>query len=203
MKNLVSCIIVLLVACVALSSCSSSRHATKAPFKVLNTRKTPNITSGRNRVQGIVLHHTGNASIENSLNTLCDPKKHTSCHVLIDRDGTRYILAPATAITHHAGRSMWHDQNACNTFMLGVMFQGNTTLWPLTAEQIDSAVEYMLYMILKYNVPLENIVTHEMVRNEWMKENPKIRIDKEDDITQKEYNRVMKKLLEALKRKAK
>ena len=126
---------------------------------------TPNIAADTiNELQGIVLHHTAVPTVLRSLMTLTDKRRGVGAHCVIDTDGTRYILCPPAAVTFHAGLSCLHGRESCNYFTVGVEFQGNTLRAPLTEEQVESGIEYLLPIIRQYHIPLSNIVTHEMVR---------------------------------------
>ena len=156
---------------------------------------TPNIEPDSvNDVQGVVLHHTAESTIQKSLDILSSPEKKVSTHVVIDYDGTRYIMAKPTAVTWHAGRSILRDREECNSFTIGIEFQGNTLENPLTTDQINSAIEYLLPIISQYHIPIENIVTHEMVRQTYKKKYPDSKVYNKCDITQKEYHRFIKAL---------
>lgn len=155
---------------------------------------TPNISKGRNSVEGVVLHHTATFTADNALRWLTTPKSKVSCHVLIDYDGTRYVLARPELITHHAGRSALRGQTMCNRFTIGIEFQGCTNIMPLTNRQIASAVEYLTPIIHKYRIPLENIVTHEMVRDEWRISHRGDGTPAKPDIVERDYKRVLESL---------
>lgn len=169
----------------------------KKPGKYWETYKsTPNVYEDENEVLGIVLHHTAYpGTAENVVKALCDPKNKVSCHVVIDKDGTRYVLAPPEATTWHAGFSKWGNRYRANTFMIGIEYHGNTLEAPLTEEQIESSVEYMAPIIRKYNIKAENIVTHEMIRNAYKEAFPKKKnVFGKVDITQEEYVKVLNAL---------
>lgn len=156
---------------------------------------TPNIDSTRvNELLGVVLHHTAEPTVEASLNILSSSDKKVGTHVVIDKDGTRYIMAGPTTVTYHAGYSVLNGRDSCNLFTLGIEFQGNTLEAPLTEEQIQSAVEYLSPILRKYNIPLQSIVTHEMVRMAFKEKYPEKRCYGKVDITQKEYHRFMEAL---------
>lgn len=156
---------------------------------------TPNRDYGKvNNVQGVVLHHTAEPSIERSLEILTSLKKKVGAHVVIDTDGTRYVMAEPEVVTYHAGWSILNGKEGCNDFTIGIEFQGNTLEGPLTEDQIQSGIEYLIPIIVKYNIPLKNIVTHEMIRMEYMKKYPNKRCSGKVDITQIEYKRFMLKL---------
>lgn len=156
---------------------------------------TPNYDRTRkNEVKGIVLHHTGELTLQESLEILSSPERKVSSHVVIDTDGTRYVLADPTVVTFHAGLSMLNGCEHCNYFTIGIEFQGNTLMTPLTSEQIASAIEYLLPIIEKYDIPLNNIVTHEMVRNAYREQHPDKPSDIKVDITPSEYAHFMQVL---------
>jgi len=103
-------------------------------------------------------------------------------------------MAEPTVPTYHAGRSILNGREGCNYCTIGIEFQGNTLVAPLTEDQILSGIDYLLPLIEKYNIPIENIVTHEMVRTAYMQKYPQKRCSPKVDITQKEYRRFIKVL---------
>ena len=160
---------------------------------------TPNYDREKvNEVQGIILHHTAEPTVERSLEVLTSKKRIVGTHVVIDTDGTRYIMCEPTVVTYHAGASLLNGRERCNEWCLGIEFQGNTLEKPLTEQQIESAVEYMVPLIREYNIPIGNIVTHEMIRTAYKNRHPEKKCYSKVDITQTEYKRVMKALEEKL-----
>lgn len=156
---------------------------------------TPNYAKDKvNDVNGVILHHTAEPTIESSLSVLTSSIKKVGTHCVIDVDGTRYIMCEPTVVTYHAGLSYLDGREGCNDFCIGIEFQGNTLEKPLTENQINSAIEYLLPLIKKYNIPLSHIVSHEMVRDAYKKRHPNKRCSGKVDITQTEYNRFMKVL---------
>lgn len=157
-------------------------------------RLTPNIYEEEtNDVKGIVLHHTAyEGPTATLIDALCNPKSDVSCHVVIDKDGTRYVLAPPEAVTWHAGYSYWRGRFRANQFMIGIEFQGNTLEEPLTDEQIESAIEYIRPIVKKYNIPKSEVVTHQMIRDAYRKAVPKNKKAwPKVDIVPEEYHRVL------------
>ena len=147
-----------------------------------------------NEVRGVVLHHTALPTIERSLEVLTTPINKVGTHCLIDTDGTRYILCDPEVVTFHAGKSVLNDREKCNDFTIGIEFQGNTLDEPLTDDQICSAIQYLLPVIDRYHISLDSIVTHEMIRDNYMLKYPEKRTKNKIDITSWEYRRVMKAL---------
>lgn len=183
----------------------NGNNATEANIVIKNKYKekkypTPNIDKKRtNTVEGVILHHTAEPTIERSLEILTSLKKKVGTHCVIDLDGTRYIMCEPEVVTYHAGFSMLNGKEGCNYFTIGIEFQGNTLEKPLTQDQIYSAIEYLKPLITKYRIPLNNIVTHEMVRQAYKKRHPHKRCSGKVDITQTEYKRFMKFLQQSIK----
>jgi len=160
---------------------------------------TPNYDrERRNTVEGVILHHTAEPTIQRSLGVLTSRQKGVGTHCVIDLDGTRYIMCAPEVVTYHAGKSILNGKESCNNFTIGIEFQGNTLEKPLTKDQISSAVEYLLPIMAKYRIPLSNVVTHEMVRNAYKRKYPNKKCYGKVDITPTEYRRVMKALKRAL-----
>lgn len=84
--------------------------------------------------------------------------------------------------------------------MIGIEFQGNTTQKPLTEEQIQSAVEYLKPIIQQNNIRLEDIVTHEQVRNLYNQYRQQYNLGRKAeskcDITLSEYEKIIDALKE-------
>lgn len=183
-----------------LCSCAGGNEAEAAQRYREVSHPTPNYDREKiNEVKGVILHHTAEPTIERSLEVLTSTKKGVGTHVVIDTDGTRYIMCEPTVVTYHAGLSVLNGREGCNNFTIGIEFQGNTLEKPLTQDQIDSAIEYLLPILEAYEIPLDNVVTHEMVRNAFKARYPKRKCYGKVDITQKEYRRFMKALRAAKK----
>lgn len=169
-------------------------------YKVVN-HPTPNLRHGRNEVLGVVLHQTCSRDAETAVRTLTSTKNRKSAHVVIDYDGTRYVLAPPTAITMHAGRSLYKGRTDLNRCTIGIEFQANGVEWllrPLTEKQIASAIEYLKPIIKEYNIPLDHITTHAIVRNAWNNAHPEKKGAIRSDMPSSEYERFMNRLKKAM-----
>lgn len=194
--------VMLLAAFGSHSMCASSknRHHSSNHYKEVS-HPTPNYNKEKtNEVQGVILHHTAEPTIQRSLEVLTSTKKGVGTHVVIDTDGTRYIMCDPTVVTYHAGLSVLNGREGCNYFTVGIEFQGNTLEKPLTQDQINSAIEWLLPLMAKYKIPINNVVTHEMVRNAYKARYPKRKCYGKVDITQTEYHRFMKALRAAIER---
>lgn len=178
-------------------SCSEN-HQDDGKYREVS-HPTPNTDPEKvNEVRGVVLHHTAEPTIERSLGVLTSLTKKVGTHVVIDTDGTKYIMAQPEVVTFHAGLSVLNGREGCNDFCIGIEFQGNTLEKPLTQDQIESAIEYLKPIMAKYNIPLDNVVTHEMIRQAYKRKYPNKKCYGKVDITQKEYRRFMAALRAAV-----
>lgn len=154
-----------------------------------------------NEQKGVLLHHTAfmEPDLTGVVNYLTNPANPASSHVVIGYDGTRKVLATPDKVTFHAGHSVWNNRDNVNDFMIGIEFQGDTNKQDLTEEQIRSVVEYLKPIIRENNIKLEDITTHEQVRNlynDYAKKQKMKPAAAKHDINQRNYERIIKALLE-------
>ena len=92
--------------------------------------------------RGVCFHHTV-LDFAATLARLADPASRVSYHVVIATDGTRARLVADDHVAWHAGVSTFQGREGCNAFLFGVSFEGDTHAAPLTAAQIESALEWL------------------------------------------------------------
>lgn len=92
---------------------------------------------------------------------------------------------------------MWNGKDNVNDFMIGIEFQGDTNQKHLTDKQIQSAVEYMVPIIRKNNIRLEDITTHQKVRELYNQYNNN-KAPSKPDINYYDYEKIIKYLRDRL-----
>jgi N-acetyl-anhydromuramyl-L-alanine amidase AmpD len=110
----------------------------------------------------IVLHHTS-GSYNGSVSWCMNPASKVSYHVIIARNGNRTVLADDTARCWHAGISLWQGVPDCNSYSLGVAWDGNTYEDPLGEAAMESAIQYIIPRMKKWHIPMSRIVTHQQI----------------------------------------
>lgn len=110
----------------------------------------------------IVLHHTS-GRYSGSVDWCMNPESNVSYHTIIARNGNRTVLADDTARCWHAGISSWHGVPDCNSYSLGVAWDGNTYEDPLGDAAMDSAIQYIIPRMKKWHIPMSRIVTHQQI----------------------------------------
>jgi len=157
-----------------------------SPYEYKNKYKeyehyTPNYTldsitkkPARNEKSVIVLHHTG--EYDNSdqiIKQFEDTTSETSAHVLILKDGTRHLFNTDDYVLAHAGKSDFNNKNKVNYFSIGIEMEGDTKNGhQFTVAQVESLLEYIRPRIEKYHIPFENITTHKIIRENYIKKHP-------------------------------
>ena len=111
---------------------------------------------------GVVFHHSV-LSYEETIAHMLQPESQVSYHCLIAPDGARCTLVPDGQIAWHAGVSRFMGRVACNEFMFGVSFAGNTYEKPLASAQIASAIEWLQRRWMVRAWHLERMTDHRQV----------------------------------------
>jgi AmpD protein len=105
-------------------------------------RLSPNRGEAAHERLGVLFHHSG-MGFEETIDRMLNPESRVSYHCLIHGDGTRCTLVPDEMVAWHAGVSRFLGRDQCNEFLLGVSFAGDTYEAPLSAPQIDSALDWL------------------------------------------------------------
>lgn len=147
------------------------------------SRQTPNFSKGRVITPtAVVLHHTS-GSYAGSVDWCLRPESQVSYHVIIKEDGERTVLAGDNQRAWHAGKSFWRNKPDLNSWSLGVAFAGDTYEKPLTKEQIESAIEYLLPRMKKLSLTIKDVTDHRTVSP-----------NRKNDLKPSEYDRFMQEL---------
>ena len=68
----------------------------------------------------IVIHYTAGPSAESAVNTMMDPDRKVSAHLVVDFDGSITQLLPFNAIAWHAGKSSHNGRDGLNKYSIGI-----------------------------------------------------------------------------------
>lgn len=132
-------------------------------MNVVTTRRTPNHSPRRDPILGIVMHATASGR-DSALNWLTHPRSQVSSHVVIDKTGVIWELAPDAVMTWHAGHSTWRGQHALNAVTLGCeLVNLNTGADPYPAAQLAAAVAWCKSKVARYGIRREWLVRHSEV----------------------------------------
>lgn len=148
--------------------------------------ETPNKQSDKCKPEAIILHHT-DGRYEGSVDWCTQSKSQVSYHCIIARDGRRTVLADDTDRTWHAGVSEWKGRGDANSWSIGISWEGDTYTTPLDDDAMESAIEYLVPRMKKWNIPMSMVLTHAQV-------SPR----RKNDISQADADRFKSRLKAAL-----
>ncbi|MGE0559280.1 MAG: N-acetylmuramoyl-L-alanine amidase [Burkholderiales bacterium] len=146
----------LAAACAALllAACGGLPLYTTLPVEV---RPSPNF--GERRPNFVVIHHTTNDAVEESLATLTSPLREVSAHYLIARDGRIYYLVDEKLRAWHAGDSYWGGNRDLNSSSIGIELDNNGRE-PFAEAQVAALLELLADLKARWNIPTANVLGH-------------------------------------------
>jgi N-acetyl-anhydromuramyl-L-alanine amidase AmpD len=133
----------------------------------------------------IVLHHTS-GNYEGSIDwtsrvfDTSGKRLYASYHCIIARDGRRTITNLDDNRAYHAGTSSFKGKSSLNGWSLGVAFERDTNTEPLQDSCIESALEYIIPRMKKWNITLDNVTDHRTIAP-----------GRKNDLAPKEYKKFM------------
>jgi N-acetyl-anhydromuramyl-L-alanine amidase AmpD len=92
-----------------------------------------------------------------------DPASRVSYHCIVAKNGRRSTLADPDERTWHAGKSGWQGRNDLNSWSIGAAFEGDTYDRELGETEMASMVEYLLPLLKKYGLSLNDVTDHRTV----------------------------------------
>ena len=111
----------------------------------------------------IILHHTA-GNFAGSVSWCLKSQSKVSYHYIIDpSDGSRVQLVWDTKRAWHAGKSRWGEYLGLNGYSVGVAFDRDTNTRTPAAHEIDSAAHKCLYLMRKFGLGRDAILTHAQV----------------------------------------
>lgn len=115
-----------------------------------------------NKLERIVIHWTAGANYMNSTD-------YQHYHFLVDKDGEvmKGMYKPEDNLNCNDGKYAAHTGGG-NTGSIGVAFCGmlgfknakNPGHFPLTAKQVEAGLKFCAELCKKYNIPIDNVITH-------------------------------------------
>src|SRR5262249_32036585 len=109
--NLAACLLALL----PLAACAPQPLRTPLP-----AQWQPSPSFDERRPNLIVLHYTGETSLENGIKGLTEPQTRVSAHYVVGRDGSLHQLVDERMRAWHAGESRWGNDTDLNSTSIGI-----------------------------------------------------------------------------------
>lgn len=108
----------------------------------------------------VVIHHTAQNSLEQTIKTFSLSQTGTSSHYIVSRDGKVVQMVNDYLRANHAGIGKWGKTTDLNSASIGIELDNNGTTDPWTAPQINSLMKLLTTLKTKYNIPTENFIGH-------------------------------------------
>ncbi len=107
----------------------------------------------------VIIHHTAQQSVEQTLKTFTTEKSQVSAHYLVGKDGKIYQLLNDYLRAWHGGVSKWGNITDINSVSIGIEIDNNG-LDPFTEEQIAGLLALLGQLKMTYNIPAANFIAH-------------------------------------------
>lgn len=124
----------------------------------VNWKPSPN-HGGVIKPEIVVIHYTGDNSLQGALSWLCNPVAKVSAHLVIAKTGQIWQLVPFNLRAWHAGRSEYLGRPDVNGFSIGIENVGIGDKWP--EEQIQANIDVIKALCEAYDI--YDVVGHDEV----------------------------------------
>ena len=107
----------------------------------------------------IILHHTAQDSVQQTLKTFTLKQTNVSAHYVIARDGKVIHMLNDYLRAWHAGNGSWGRDTDINSSSIGIELDNNGSE-PFSDIQINSLLALLTKLKKDYNIPTQNIIAH-------------------------------------------
>jgi N-acetylmuramoyl-L-alanine amidase len=107
----------------------------------------------------IIIHHTAQDSLAQTLKTFTITKSQVSAHYVIANDGRVVQMVNDYLRAWHGGNSNWGKNSDINSASIGIELDNNG-IQPFSDQQIISLLALLTKLKKDYNIPTQNIIGH-------------------------------------------
>ena len=107
----------------------------------------------------VIIHHTAQDSIAQTLRTFTLPRTQVSAHYVIGKNGTVYHMLSDYMRAWHGGLAKWGSVTDINSISIGIELDNNG-FEPFTELQIQSLLHVLTFLKKQYNIPTANFIGH-------------------------------------------
>ncbi|RYD79797.1 MAG: N-acetylmuramoyl-L-alanine amidase [Sphingobacteriales bacterium] len=108
----------------------------------------------------VVIHHTAQDSLNQTIKTFHSTKAGTSAHYVISRDGKVVHMVNDYLRANHAGVSKWGKDTDLNSSSIGIELDNNGIGDVWQDAQINSLLKLLATLKKTYNIPTANFIGH-------------------------------------------
>ena len=107
----------------------------------------------------IIIHHTAQDSLAQTLKTFTITKPQVSAHYVIADDGRVVQMVNDYLRAWHGGNAIWGKNTDINSASIGIELDNNG-FEPFSDKQITSLLALLTKLKKDYNIPIQNIIGH-------------------------------------------
>lgn len=107
----------------------------------------------------IIIHHTAQDSLQQTLKTFTQVKTQVSAHYVISEDGKVVQMLNDYLRAWHGGNAVWGKNTDINSASIGIELDNNG-FEPFSEAQISSLLALLNRLKTNYNIPTANIIAH-------------------------------------------
>lgn len=118
------------------------------------------INFGIRKPNYVMIHHTAQDSLGQTVKTFHSVKAGVSSHYVIGRNGKVVQMVNDLYRGHHAGAGRWGNDTDLNSSSIGIELDNNGTTDPWPSVQVDALVALLQYLKDTYKIPQANFIGH-------------------------------------------
>lgn len=139
--------------------------------KKISSKKTTPLENGTNpewistvnfnlrKPNFIILHHTAQDSLQQTIKTFTLPRTQVSAHYVISDNGKVVQMLNDYLRAWHGGNASWGKNTDINSASIGIELDNNGSE-PFSESQINSLIALLSRLKKEYNIPAQNIIAH-------------------------------------------
>lgn len=109
--------------------------------------------------QYVIIHHTAQQSVEQTLRTFTLERTQVSAHYVIGRDGSVHHMLNDYLRAWQAGSGRWNNITDMNSCSIGIELD-NDGFMPFTDKQIESLLKVLKGLKERFDIPTSNFIGH-------------------------------------------
>lgn len=125
----------------------------------INTEWIGTVNFNLRKPSFVIIHHTAQDSLQQTINTFTKTKTQVSAHYIISENGKVVQMLNDYLRAWHAGNSTWGKVTDLNSCSIGIELDNNG-FKPFTEAQISSLVALLTKLKKDYNIPTQNFLGH-------------------------------------------
>ncbi len=118
------------------------------------------INFGIRKPNYVMIHHTAQDSLAQTVKTFHSAKAGVSSHYVIGRDGKIVQMVNDLFRGHHAGAGKWGNDTDLNSSSIGIELDNNGTTDPWSDAQINALIALLTTLKDTYKIPQANFIGH-------------------------------------------